>query len=69
MKKPDIMVVCAFGLGSSMILKLTVDKVLKAEGLEASLFCADESTAKGHKYDLVFTSKEMAKLFENVENQ
>jgi len=63
MKKPEIMIVCAFGLGTSMILRLTLDKVLKAEGLDAKTFCADESTAKGQKYDMVFTSKEMAKLF------
>jgi PTS system ascorbate-specific IIB component len=67
MKKPEIMVVCAFGLGTSMILKLTLDKVLKAEGLSAKTFCADESTAKGQNYDMVFTSKEMAKHFKGVE--
>ena len=67
MKKPEIMVVCAFGLGTSMILKLTLDKVLKAEGLAAKTFCADESTAKGQTYDMVFTSKEMAKLFEGID--
>ena len=67
MKKPEIMVVCGFGLGSSMVLKLTLDKVLKDEGLEAKTFCADESTAKGHRYDAVFTSKDMSKLFVGVE--
>lgn len=67
MKKPEIMVVCGFGLGSSMVLKLTLDKVLKLEGLDAKTFCSDESTAKGQKYDIVFTSKEMSKLFKGVE--
>lgn len=67
MKKPRIMVVCGFGLGSSMVLKLTLDGVLKTEGIEADTFCSDETQAKGEKYDMVFTSKEMSKLFTNIE--
>jgi PTS system ascorbate-specific IIB component len=67
MKKPKIMVVCAFGLGTSMVLKLTVDKVLKAEGLEATTFCTDEATAKGQNFDMVFTSAEMVKLFKGLD--
>lgn len=63
MRKPKIMLVCGFGLGTSLVLKLTLDKVLKSEGLEAQTFCSDENTAKGQNYDLVFTSKEMSKLF------
>ena len=49
MKTPRIMVVCGFGLGSSMVLKLTLDGVLKEEELQAETFCADETTAKGEK--------------------
>jgi PTS system ascorbate-specific IIB component len=67
MKKPLIMVVCGFGLGSSMVLKLTLDGVLKEEGLLADTFCSDETQAKGEKYDMVFTSKEMSKLFKDIE--
>lgn len=66
MKKPKIMVVCGFGLGSSMVLKLTLDGVLKTEGISAQTFCADESTAKGQNFDIVFTSKEMEKLFKDI---
>ena len=65
MNKPRIMVVCGFGLGSSMVLKLTLDGVLKEEGLKADTFCADELTAKGEKFDMVFTSQEMSKLFKD----
>jgi ascorbate PTS system EIIB component len=67
MKIPRIMVVCGFGLGSSMVLKLTLDGVLKDENIRADTFCADEATAKGHKFDAVFASKEMAGLFANIE--
>ena len=65
MKTPRIMVVCGFGLGSSMVLKLTLDGVLKAEGIQADTFCSDELTAKGEKFDIVFTSQEMTKLFKD----
>lgn len=61
------MVVCGFGLGSSMVLKLTLDGVLKSEGIDADTFCSDELQAKGEKFDMVFTSKEMAKLFLNID--
>ena len=65
MEKPRIMVVCGFGLGSSMVLKLTLDGVLKEEELQADTFCSDELSAKGEKFDMVFTSKEMSKLFKD----
>ena len=64
MKKPKIMVVCGFGLGSSMVLKMTLDDVLKEEGIEAETFCADAMTATGENYDMVFTSNELKHLFE-----
>ena len=63
MKRINIMLVCGFGVGTSLILKMTLDKVLESEGLLANTFCADENTAKGEDYDLVFTSREMSKLF------
>ena len=67
MDKPLIMVVCGFGLGSSMVLKLTLDGVLKEEGLQADTFCSDEIQAKGEKFDMVFTSKEMSKPFKDID--
>jgi ascorbate PTS system EIIB component len=63
MKKLKIMVVCGFGLGSSMVLRMTLDGVLKEEGIKAETFCSDEATSRGEKYDIVFTSQPLAKLF------
>lgn len=67
MKKPRIMVVCGFGLGSSIVLRMTLDKVLKEEEIKADTFCADEATAKGQDFDLVLTSNEMIKLFKDID--
>jgi PTS system ascorbate-specific IIB component len=64
MKKLKIMVVCGFGLGSSMVLRMTLDSVLKEAGIKAETFCSDEATSRGEKYDIVFTSQPLVHLFE-----
>ena len=64
MKKIKIMMVCGFGLGSSLVLKMTLDKVLKQHGISAETFCSDEATSRGEFFDMVFTSEEMKHLFE-----
>lgn len=51
--------VCGFGLGSSMVLKMTVEKVAKSKGLDVEVETLDLSSAKGTKADAVFTSKEL----------
>ena len=61
-----IMIVCGFGLGSSLVLKMTLDDVLKEEGIkDVETFCADSYTAQGQDYDMVFISPEWEYLFEN----
>lgn len=66
MKIPRIMVVCGFGLGSSLILRITLDDVLQEHQIKAETFCTDAETAIGQNYDLVLTSAELAKLFSAV---
>ena len=58
-----IMVVCGFGLGSSMVLKMTLDDVLKEEKIRAETFCSDAMVCTGERSDIVFTSKELEYLF------
>ncbi|MCB2180296.1 PTS sugar transporter subunit IIB [bacterium] len=58
-----VMLVCGFGLGTSLVLKMTLDAVLQEEGLRAQTFCSDEMTAKGQRFDLVITSTEFAGRF------
>ena len=68
MDRMKIMVVCGFGLGSSMVLRMTLDDVLKEEGIEREVetFCVDSYTATGQDFDLVLTSNELLYLFENI---
>lgn len=67
MKQLRIMTVCGFGLGTSLVLRMTVDEVLQKHGIRADTFCSDADTAVGQRYDMVITSGEMEGLFENVE--
>ncbi len=67
MKKLKIMTVCGFGLGSSLVLRMTVDEVLQKHHIKAETFCSDADTAVGQNYDLVITSGEMERLFKDVD--
>lgn len=64
MSKVRIMVVCGFGLGSSMVLKVKLDAVLKQHGLKADTFCSDVTTATSERYDIVFTSRDLLSKFQ-----
>lgn len=55
-----VLAVCGFGVGSSMVLKMTLEKVLKMEGIEGEVENTDISTAQGISCDVIFTSFELA---------
>ncbi|MBO0453287.1 MULTISPECIES: PTS sugar transporter subunit IIB [Enterococcus] len=54
-----ILAVCGFGVGSSMVLKMSIDKVVKEMGLKATVENTDLSTAKATPADVYFTSNEL----------
>jgi PTS system ascorbate-specific IIB component len=55
-----ILAVCRFGVGSSMVLKMTIDKAVKRLGIDADVENTDVSTAKSSKCDAIFTSYDVA---------
>ncbi|WP_334333087.1 PTS sugar transporter subunit IIB [Companilactobacillus sp. HBUAS59544] len=57
MKK--FLAVCGFGVGSSMVLKMTLDKVVKELGIDATVENTDIATAKATNADVYFTSQEL----------
>ncbi|MFC0524944.1 PTS sugar transporter subunit IIB [Pontibacillus salicampi] len=59
MNKLRIMTVCGFGLGSSMVLKMNLESVLKDLRIEAEVFTGDVSSAQSTPADYIFTSKEL----------
>ena len=58
--------VCGFGVGSSMILKLSLDKVFKELGIECEVENTDINNASGASVNAIFTSPE---LYENLYNE
>ncbi|MCK8817121.1 PTS sugar transporter subunit IIB [Natroniella sulfidigena] len=59
-----ILAVCGMGLGSSLMLKMGVEKVLKAEGIEGTVEVSDVSSAKGEKADVIVAAPEIAEQLE-----
>ncbi len=60
-----ILAVCGFGVGSSMVLKMTLDKVLKELDIKATVENTDLSTAKASAADAYFTSSELTSELQN----
>lgn len=52
--------VCSFGVGSSMILRLSLEKAIARLGISAEAENIDLSSAKGFPCDAVFTSPQIA---------
>ena len=58
MGRIDIACVCGYGLGTSMILKMTLDEMLADEGLEANVMPQDITSAAMLNVDLILSSEE-----------
>jgi len=59
MAKLKIITVCGFGLGSSMLLKMKVEEVLKKHNIEANVETCDVGSAPSMPVDVIFTSYEL----------
>ena len=54
-----VLAVCGFGCGSSMILKMSIDKAVYELGVSCETDIADVSSANGTPCDAIFTSAEL----------
>ncbi|MDK0618401.1 PTS sugar transporter subunit IIB [Clostridium perfringens] len=61
-----IMTVCGFGVGTSLLLKMTVDSIFEEEGIICEVEAVDMTSACGNSADLILTSKEIG---EEIEGQ
>lgn len=63
-----ILVSCANGAGSSLMLKMTIEKVMKELGIQYQIHHCPISEGKSiaSKYDYIFTSMAFMRMFENV---
>jgi len=55
-----ILAVCGFGVGSSLLLKMSIDKAFKALDIDSEAINADLVSAKSTECDAIFTSVQMA---------
>lgn len=54
-----ILAVCGFGVGSSMILKMSIERVLREMGIDGEVDNTDINAARGADCDVIFTSAEL----------
>lgn len=59
-----VLAVCGFGVGSSMVLKMQVEKAFIELGIEAQVDNTDISSATSMNPDLIYTSAEFADQLE-----
>ena len=55
-----ILAVCGFGVGSSMVLKMTIEKACRKLGIDAEVENIDLTSARGTPCDAIFTSFDLA---------
>ena len=63
-----VLAACGNGMGSSQIIKMRIEQVLKQMGLEFKVDHASVGEAKGQakNYDLVLVAQQLTKEFTNV---
>lgn len=57
---PKIQTVCGFGCGSSLMLRMNIESILKKHNLKAEVFCGDVGTCCSNQCDVIFISKQLS---------
>ena len=57
----DIVTLCGLGVGSSLMLKMTVEEILEEEGIQGKVENLDLGSAKAKQADIYVVSKDMSK--------
>lgn len=63
-----VVTVCGLGVGSSLIMKMTVGNALKSLGVKHKVEHWDMGTVKSQNADLIVTTKEFKNTFEDTDN-
>jgi PTS system ascorbate-specific IIB component len=63
-----IIAVCGMGIGTSVLLKLNAEKVLKMLNVEATVEAADMATARAASFDaqIVLTTPELVESLQGI---
>ena len=62
-----IATLCGMGFGTSLMLKLFIDDILKAENIKAETLPWDLGSFKGQNADIIVAASDMAMHLKNVE--
>ena len=60
-----VLAVCGMGLGSSLILKMNIEKAMEEEGIKGTVEVRDLSSIQGERADFIFASEEIAEKIEH----
>ncbi len=63
-----IATLCGMGFGTSMMLKLFIDDILKAENIKAETLPWDLGTFKGQQADIIVAASDMAMHLKNAQS-
>ena len=58
-----IVCVCGLGMGSSLIMKMTVDKVVRELGIDAEIEHWDAGTVGSKEVDMIMTTEDFQERF------
>lgn len=60
-----ILAVCGMGLGSSLLLKMNIEKILEQENIKGSVEVKDLGSIQGEIADFIFASDEIGQKIEH----
>lgn len=63
-----IVCVCGLGMGSSLIMKMTIDKIVRELGVEAEVEHWDAGTVGSKEADLIVTTEDFTERFAGQKN-
>ncbi|MTI94671.1 MAG: PTS sugar transporter subunit IIB [Firmicutes bacterium] len=63
----QIVTVCGLGVGTSLMLKMTIQDILDAEGISADVEAWDAGTVKGRSADLFVVSEDLRSSLEGLD--
>lgn len=65
----NIVTLCGLGVGSSLMLKMTVEEILEEEGIKGRVENLDLGSAKAKQADLYVVSKDMETNLRDVKGK
>jgi len=65
----NILTVCGAGVGSSMMVKMNADDILRSHNIKTILVNSDITSAKGNSSDILITTEDIYKLIKDIKTE